>query len=176
MKNKYTMLLVAAVLAAALCAGCRRPTPHDIFLPDPNCKKLGYDSGNYTSYYDLSYTYSMYATLDTTATITSISANFHGSTTAIAMIYDSSLNLIVQSAPASVSDGWNKIPVQATALPPGTYRMAVAFAVYSGNGIRLESGKGTTYLTSYGYPTAYPNVSGSLSANFGLLVYGNYCP
>jgi len=176
MKIKYSLLCLALFLAVFANTACRRPTPHDAFLPDPNCKKMGYDSSNYTAYYQLTYTYSMNTTLNTQAVITSISANFHGSTTAIAMIYDSSLNLIVQSAPTSVSDGWNKIPITATLLMPGSYRLAVAFVVSSGNGIRCELGMGTMYFSTYSYPVASYSLPSGLTANYAMFIYGNYCP
>jgi hypothetical protein len=176
MKIKHILVILAAFFTVFSNAACRRVTPHDVFLPDPNCKKLGYYSSNYTNYHYGYYIYSMDATLDTAATITSISADIKGSNTAIAAIYDNSLYLIAQSAQTSVSDGWNKIEIPATMLQPGTYRLAIATINDSSSGIRSESGKGMRYATSYSFGSAPLSIDSSSPGNYALLLYGNYCP
>jgi hypothetical protein len=176
MKIKYTLLLTA-IIAVVLYTGCRRTTPHDAFLPDPNCFKMGYYTKNYTNYHYGNCIFSSDATLlASSAVITSISANIKGSNTAIAMIYDGATgNLLAQSAQTHVTDGWNKIMIPATVLSAGTYRLAIMTVYDPDSGIRSTEGAGTRYLTGNSWPNVPSSLTGGTSANYLLLMYGNYC-
>lgn len=179
MKIKHALLFVIVFLSMILYTGCKRPTPHDFFIPDPNCGKMGF-SGYQTHFNYGNGIFSSYATLASQKTITSISVGIRGSTQVYVMIYDGSTNgLIVSAGPVSVSQGWNKIPIADTVLPAGTYRLAVQVPYSTTKGIRMASGKGTMYLTGNSWGYVPPNLGGgsvvAYSGAWGMLMYATYC-
>lgn len=178
MKIKHALLLTIAVFFVVLYTGCRRSTPHDFYLPDASCGKMGF-SGDQTNFWYGTGIYSTYATLASQKTITSISVGIRGSTQVFVMLYDASNYLITWTGPVSVSQGWNNIDIADSVLPAGVYRLAVQVSYSTTTGVRMASGEGTVYYlsNSWGY-VPNPIGAGSVvdySGAWGMLMYGNYC-
>lgn len=175
MKTKYTLIAITLLVIVVLYSGCRRATPHDAYLPDPDCKKMGYYSPNYTHYQGGNFIYSIYDTLSADKTIRLISANFSGYNEAVVMVYsDTTGELIVSSGPMEVSNGWNKFSIPATMLPAGDYRLAVQVR-YTSSGIRLESGAGTAYWNSNSWGNIPPSLGAGNFMDYAMLIYAEYC-